>query len=210
MTLAEAAVAGNLRADFLFGERLEQVGADFGNCLLRVLEAVFGDNDLGHRVARDCVVLRAAAHIDQTERKLAQESGQKLTHHLVGVGSAAVDFLTAVTADQAVHIDVDALPFRLGGDDRECQAGGGAAGAAHRQDPLLLGVAVDQDLALEHGGVEGRGAEHADLLVNGEHALKGRMRKPVGFQNRQRIGDGNPVVSAEGGSLRPDITAVGP
>ena len=84
-----------------------------------------------------------------------------------------------------------------------------AAGAGHGEHALHLGIDVQEEPAGEHGGIERSGAQHARLLVGGEHHLQPGMGQRIIVQRCQRHGHSNAVVAAQGGTLRPDIRAVG-
>ena len=102
-----------------------------------------------------------------------------------------------MAAGQTAHADAPCVPLHRNTLDGNGQAGRRASGAADGQDALVLGVDVQQHTALQAAHIEGCRAEHADLLVDGEHRLEGRVLQRIGIQHCQRIGHGNAVVSAE-------------
>ena len=175
--------------------RLRQGGLGRIRCKQRSKIVRLADND-GLGRTRDGIVLAAA-------RNGAQRNGQALQRRrkdLVGIGAALVDLHAAVAAGQTTHADTPCLPLHRNTLDGNGQAGG--------QDALVLGVDVQQHTALQAAHIESCRAEHADLLVDGEHRLEGRVLQRIGIQHRQRIGHGDAVVSAERRAVGKNIGVV--
>ena len=150
--------------------RLRQGGLGRIRCKQRSKIVRLADND-GLGRTRDGIVLAAA-------RDGAQRDGQALQRRrkdLVGIGAALIDLHAAVAAGQTAHTDTPSLSLHRNTLDGNGQAGRRASGAADGQDALVLRVDVQQHTALQAAHIEGCRAEHADLLVDGEHRLERRV-----------------------------------
>src|SRR3989338_11186402 len=77
-----------------------------------------------------------------------------------------------------------------------------AAGAAEIKMPPLLGVEVDQHLAMQRAGRQPPRTIHAGFLVNGEQHLQRWVDKAMLFQRGQRGPHADAVVRAQRGVLR--------
>ena len=207
---ADAGFPGNLGLGFFLRQLAQELRGDFVNIRKRVFQTVLRYDDLCHGIAGYGVVLLAAPHINQAIGHQLEQLMQKRTHELVGVGAALVNFSAAVAASQAVHVNMNALSLSLFDFDGKMQAGGRAACAAHRQDALRLGVAVDQYPAVNQLRIQRGCAVHADLFIHGKKTFQRRMGNIVSLQDRQSIGYGNPVVAAQGRPVSPDVFSVGP
>ena len=164
-----------------------------------------GQEDPGLGLAGDGVVLLPAVEGDEPD---AGQAGQAPGQHPVGVGNVLVDLRAGVAAGQAGYgegKDIAGGGLRR---ERDVQVAPGASGTAHGEDPLGLGVDVQQVFALEIGAVQGRGSQQADLLVHREHRLQGRVGDGVIIQHGHGHGHGNAVVAAQGGAPGPDPVPV--
>ena len=94
-----------------------------------------------------------------------------------------MDLSAGVAALQAA--DGDGESASLEGSTGDGQQAGGhiAAGTADGEHALLLGVQVEELTALQGGHVHGHRAQHADLLVYGEHGLQAGVGDVLGVQN---------------------------
>ena len=84
-----------------------------------------------------------------------------------------------------------------------------AARTGHGEHALLLGVEVQELLALQVRAVQRERAVHADLFIDGEDRLDGGMGERFVREDREDHRNGDSVVAAERGLVRPDPFAVG-
>ena len=119
-----------------------------------------------------------------------------------GVRAFLVDVVSAVAAAAAGDADLQRPVALAQGLALEFEGGGGvhAAGAAHEELSLVLGIQVDEGLPFEEAGLQGEGAVHAGFLRNREQALELAGRK-VAREQGEAGGDADAVVRAEGGVL---------
>ena len=82
------------------------------------------------------------------------------------------------------------------------------AGAAHAELALVLGVEIDEDVALQDAGTELVRAGHAGLLVVGHEDLDGTVRDAFILEDGKAHGHADAVVGTEGGAVRGDPFAV--
>ena len=74
-----------------------------------------------------------------------------------------------------------------------------AAGAADGEHALVLGIDVEQDLALDEIALQGVGAGQAGLLIDGEKQLQRRVGDVLVQGQGHGHGQGDAVVGAQGG-----------
>ena len=166
-------------------------------------------HDLG--IGRDRVVLGAAVWVADADVVLGERRVQDAGQHQYGVRPLQVDVELAVPADQAAHLEQAGLRvcaghgLPLGRDvDRE-----GHVTAAAGED-LLVGdpVEVDHPLSGQLGDVELLRPDLPLLLHRREHRLERRVRDVLGVQEREDVGDTDPVVGPERGAVGGDVVAV--
>ena len=97
---------------------------------------------------------------------------------------------------ELLHVLVDA--FRL---EAELSVGIQAAGAAHIQFSLCLGIHVDEDITFKYAALESLGSGHAGLLVDSEEGLYRSVRDVLGLEDGHCHGAADTVVGSEGGAL---------
>ena len=163
-----------------------------------------GNGDLRLCLGGDGVVLQAALGQDQAKLGVPGHLAQRAAQEHGGVAPAQADALAGVTAPQAA--DRQAPDAALVGLPPEGQDAVGpvAAGAAHGEDALALGVQVQELAALEVRGVQALGPQHADLLIGGDEDLQPGVGQTVVIQDGESHGHGDAVVPAQGGALGPD------
>ena len=143
------------------------------------------------------------------DRQLRRQRAEHAAHQLVGIGPALVDLHAGMTADQALEDDAaEDAPGRLIV-HRHMAGGPDAAGTGHGEDALHLGIDVKHHPALQHGGLQGHGPQHADLLAGGQHHLQPGMGQGLVVQGCQGHGHGDSVIAAQGSALGPDVGSVG-
>lgn len=98
---------------------------------------------------------------------------------------------------------VDSLPLGVQGDGTGC-----AACTGDGENTLILAVQIQHGAALHIRQVHGCGTQHPDLLVHGNDHFQRRVRNGIVVQNGQGIGDGNAVITAQGGSLGKDAASI--
>ena len=76
-----------------------------------------------------------------------------------------------------------------------------AAGAAHAELALFLGVQIDEDIALENAGLEAVGAGHAGFLVIGYKYFHGAMLYALVFQDGKAHGNSDTIICTKGGAV---------
>ena len=76
-----------------------------------------------------------------------------------------------------------------------------AAGAADGEHALVLGIDVEQDLAVDEIALQGVGAGQPGLLIHGEKQLQGRVNDGLVQRQGHGHGQGDAVVGAEGGMV---------
>ena len=72
-----------------------------------------------------------------------------------------------------------------------------ATGAAHGEDPLLLGVDIQHGTPLQRRHIQHGGTQHTDLLVGSQHHLQPGMLQGGVLQRRQGHGYGDAVIAAQ-------------
>ena len=82
------------------------------------------------------------------------------------------------------------------------------AGAAAHQNTLVFRIQIDQAVSAQLGAVKAESTVHARFLIYGHQHFKLRMMQRVIIEDRKHHGDGNAVVAAERGLIRPDPLAV--
>ena len=115
-----------------------------------------------------------------------------------------------MAAGQALDVDLVAHVARRDGQGLvlEVRLGVQAAGAADAEFVLVLGVEVEEDVALQEARLEGLGAGHARLLVVGHEDLDGAVLDALVLGDGHRHGDAHAVVGAERGANGGDPFAV--
>ena len=179
--------------------------------LLHVGHTVGGHRDDSRDFARDGVAERAALDRGQAHVVVADGLLEEAEEELVGVGAAQVDVDTRVAALESGQGEAQrhvALRRRLAVAIVEGDVHVHPAGAAYEEAPLLFGVAVDHDRALQEAGLEAHGAVHAHLLVDREEALQGAVLDRLVGQGGHGQRDAHAVVRAEGRVARRDPLAV--
>ena len=102
-----------------------------------------------------------------------------------------------MTAHQAGHPHYQRLPREVLPDQRQMAEHAAATGAAHGEDPLLLGVDIQHGPALQRCHIQHGGTQHTDLLVGGQHDLQPGMLHGGVLQRRQCHGYGDAVIAAQ-------------
>ena len=150
---------------------------------------------------RNGIVLGTAGERGQAQRHDSLNPAHEFAHDLVGVGTVFMNLRAGMAALQAIHYQpdagaVDGFPLRWQGD-----AGMASTGAGNGEDSLVLGIQIQQHPAIEHGQVNHIRAQHSDFLIHRNYHFQRRMGNGRIIQQRQRVGNGNSVVTAQRGSV---------
>ena len=107
--------------------------------------------------------------------------------------------MPAFEAGQAQFVSRKA--FGIGRFELDVERGVKAAGAAHVEFALGLGVEVEQDVALEQAAFQAESSGHAGFLVGGDQDFHRAVFQGAGFEDGQRGSYAHPVVSAQRGAV---------
>ena len=156
------------------------------------------DQHHGLGLARDGVAESAAVH--RRQQHVARRGIQKAEQHLVGVGALADDLDARVTALEPLDADlrsgITARGRRLGL-VAEGHIGVEPSGAAHVEFALLLGIEVQQDVAVQQPLFQTVRTVHAGLLGGREQGLQRPvLQRPV-LQHREDRRHADTVVGAQ-------------
>ena len=162
-----------------------------------------GQQHVGSSLERDCVTERSGVYSGHLCVVFLDQRQQGAGDDLAGIGPVERDVHARMTALQALHADAEGLVAlgSLHGLVGEVADTVQSAGAADAELALVLGVEVQEDVALEEAGTEFFGSGHAGFFVVGDEHFHGAVGKLLVFHNCHCKGNADAVVGTESGSL---------
>ena len=186
------------------------LGEDVADEAFGDLDVLLGEDDFGLGLERDGVAEGSAGEADHLGAEGLDEGQEDAAEHLVGVGAIEGDVHAGVAALEAGDLDGQALVAGTDGDLAVLPVGLGVetAGAADAQLAFVLGVEIDEDVALQHARAEHIGARHAGFFVIGDENFDGAVTEALVLGDREAHRNADAVVGTEGGAVGRDPFAV--
>ena len=189
-----------------------KVGTDlclqFGSDIVDKFQIIAQSDGVGLAAVANYIILSAAAIGYQAHRHFFLDTAQEFAHYLIGIGSVLMDLHTGVAGLQTIHHQTDRGAVHSLPGKGHRNGSPGAASAGNGEDALILGVDVQQHLALQHTKIDAGSTEHTCLLVNSNHQFQRRMLNVLIGRQCHSDSYSDTVVTAQGGALGEDIIAV--
>ena len=193
-----------------WGQFVADVCGQFLQVLLRGSEVATVQGDEGIRFARDGVAQVAAFQLDDAQgvRRVILQGLQGAGEDFDSVAALQVDFYTGVTAFEATHVQVVALPSEGFVLQRQGVAAVDGTGAADAEFAFVFVVKVEQDAAFQPARLYFLRAFEADFFTGGEKGFQRRVAEAFIRQYGQNHRRANAVISAKGGAISMNPVAI--